>query len=196
MLLSTLPGKYLPSSFSHVSEQILVYLFPIKCHHTATFPAVRSLQHPLVIAFFWGHPVSAQAVSREIPVPLLLRGHPHRSSVHTVIYLTIKYPWKFPSKEKLLLYLQLSAPLALGLSWSMKSCGRNPPSTSQTYDFPLLLLSPQPPHSLAEFGSALLFPPVFFFPSFSSSLYFFHSKWCLWAMKSGPVLVCNVWVCV
>ena len=54
---------------------------PIKCLHTGTFPAVRSLQHPLVIAFIWGHPLSAQAVSGVIPVFLLRTGHCHCLSV-------------------------------------------------------------------------------------------------------------------
>lgn len=65
-------------------------LFSINCHHTGTFPAVHSLQHPLVIAFVWGHPLSAHAVRGEIPVPLLLGVHCHRLSAHRI--LMIKYP--------------------------------------------------------------------------------------------------------
>lgn len=142
--------------------------FSIKCPHTGTFPAVHSLQHPLVIAFVWGHPLSAHAVSGEIPVLLLLRGHCHSLSAHAIIILIIKYPWfwfGFPLDGDFCFFLLLSVPLALGSSQNMQSCGHNPLSTSQTYDFSPLSAS-QPPHSLIEFGSALLLPPFFFLSLF------------------------------
>lgn len=168
-------------------SRLAIKLFSINCHHTGTFPAVRSLQHPLVIAFVWGHPLSAHAVRGDIPVPLLLRGHCHRLSARRIIILMMKYPWQVSPWWQLLLFLLLSVPLAPGSSQSVQSGGDNPPSTSQTYNVSPLLAS----HSLTEFGSALL--PCFFFSlSFPFSPAHFIpriGKRCLWAMKSGPVLV-------
>lgn len=125
-----------------------------------TFPAVHRLQHPLVIAIVWGHPLSAHAVRGEIPVPLLRRGHcpPFVSSQNNK--KSIKYPWRFfPLVAN---SISLASICPSGSSQSMQSCGHNPLSASQTYDFSSLLSS-QTPHSLIEFGSALLLFSFFFF---------------------------------
>lgn len=91
----------MPCGISHIWEQInqdhglQLSCFPLTCHHDGTFPAVHRLQHPLVIAIVWGHPLSAHAVRGEIPVPLLRRGHcpPFVSSQNNK--KSIKYPWRF-----------------------------------------------------------------------------------------------------
>lgn len=72
----------------------------IQWNHAGTFPAVRRLQHPLVITFIWGQPFPAQAVNGEVPVPLLLRSaHCQRWSAHTIIL------WKMCSSWEDLLWL-------------------------------------------------------------------------------------------
>lgn len=174
MLPSHLPGiKHL-----NIAQQLLTHmrtsksrlrfamnLFPINCQHTGTFPAVCSLQHPLVINFVWGHPLSAHAVSREIPVPL--RSHCLCLSARTtIIILMIKYPWQ------LVVFLLMGTSAFLA-SICLSGLQLVPEyevlwlqlSTWQTYDFFFLLLTP-------SLGSALpfFFLLMFFFPSLSLSL--------------------------
>lgn len=170
-------------------SRFAIRLFSIKCHHTGTFPAVSSLQHPLVIAIVWGHPLSAHIVSGEIPVPLLLRGHCQRLSAHgiIIIILLMGYPWWFSPWRKSLPFLCLVAPKVYGLVASIHSALHKP--MIALCFLPLNLLTPL---------LGLARPSFCFFPlpfPFSRSLYSFHSKWCLWAMKSGPVLLCDVRVC-
>lgn len=80
-----------------------IKLFSLNCLHTGTFPAVRSLQHPLVKAFVGRRPLSPKAVSGEISEPLLLRGHCLRLSAHKGIKSGRKNSLTVPSSKGLLL---------------------------------------------------------------------------------------------
>lgn len=175
------------------TDQDLIKLFPTKCHNTGTFPAVHGLQHPLVVAVIWRHPLPAKAVRGEIPVPLLLRGHCRRLSGHKIIFLNDKisaviFPFAF------YLYLSLQ-----NYSWSQskQSCGHNPLSVSQSYDFfsllllLLFLLAP-------SLGSSLPFsflPMRFFslpFSSFSAAHSVPANGACgLWRLGLSLCVMCN-----
>lgn len=181
-------------------SRLAIKLFSIKCHHAGTFPAVHRLQHPLVIAFVWGHPLSAHAVRGEIPVPLLRRGHcpPFVSSQNNNPKYKISLAL-FPLDGSfcfLRFYLSLwpSARPRVCSPVATIHSALHKPMISLPF-FPLKLLTPSLSSALPFFFFFFLFlsPP---FPFFSRSLSSFHSKWCLWATKSGPVLVSDVRVCV
>lgn len=96
-------------------SRLAIQLFYTKCHHTGTFPAVRGLQHPLVVAVIWRHPLPAKAVRGEIPVPLLLRGHCRRLSGHKIIFLNDKISVVIFPFDRIFCFLLVSIPPALQL---------------------------------------------------------------------------------
>lgn len=201
MLPSHLPGiKHL-----NIAQQLLTHmrtsksrwrfamnLFSINCQHTGTFPAVCSLQHPLVVNFVWGHPLSAHAVSGEIPVPL--RSHCLCLSARaTIIILMIKYPWQLV----VFLLVGTSAFFASICDSGLQLVPKYEVlwlqlSTWQTYDFFFLLLTP-------SLGSALpFFFLLMFFFSFSLSLFLSHyipfiaNRACgLWSLDLSLCVMCE-----
>lgn len=163
--------------------------------NTGTFPAVHSLQHPLIIAFIWGHPLSAHAVGGEIPVPLLRRGHCH--SLSALLHTQNNNP-----NDKISLPVSLGRNfcfsrvyLSLGSSQSMQSYGHNPLSTSQTYDFsppfPLSLLTPSLVSALPFFSSlCCFFSPFPFSPAYS--IPFIVNGACgLWSLGLSSCVMCE-----
>lgn len=162
--------QFCPSTYMWARRsRIEINLISINCHHTGTFPAVHSLQHPLVVAVIWGHPLSAHAVRGKIPVPLLLWGHCHRLSVQQTIILFVKYPcgfspwWQLP--------LLLSVPLAFSLSvWLSRPVA----TTHSALHKPMISLPSLPlNHLTPSLSSALLFSSFPFF--LLLSLTFFRS---------------------